>query len=211
METPQEENSTRLSADPELRRVERGMRLSLQPSAVQLECAGYSWCPAGSVLQCDLCFLGRDPVLTRLPLMPLAFGNLCESSCCCSCSMCNLAGGTPCVCLKGFLLGHRASCSWWCHVLMLWGIALLRWCAKRVCMFCYFFSPVSLERQEFPPVSWVCAARCLQLAICTGPVSQAEFVTVVGVICEIMSSLWCSESLQLCWQHLISPPCTFTG
>lgn len=177
METPQEENFTRLSADPELRRVERGMRLSLQPSAVQLECAGYSWCPAGSVLQCDLCFLGRDPVLTRLPLMPLAFGNLCESSCCCSCSMCNLAGGTPCMCLKGFLLGHRASCFWWCHVLMLWGIALRRWYAKRVCMFCYFF---------LPSVSWKTRIPACVLSLCCTMFAAGNLhrTCITGRICD---------------------------
>lgn len=105
--------------------------------------------------------------------------------------MCSLVGGILCMCLKGFLLGpKRVAFS-----------GVMSWCCEESlhcsggelnqCVFVFFFVfLVSLERQNFLPVSWVCAAQCLQLAICTGPISLAEFTSVVGDSIDFMYRTW---------------------
>lgn len=116
--------------------------------------------------------------------------------------------GALCMCLKCFLVGHKANCFKWCNALVLWGItALLRQYARVYIYIYVFFFPQCLWKGE-DYCLFVCVlhnnlseAHCIMYRICNCSWGMYWFCVLY---CS--STLWGSGSLQLWWELLSSSP-----
>lgn len=157
---------------PGWERVRGELGWARQPSTVPLERAGCCGCPVSAACQRALRFPGGTAVLSKLPLMALAVGNLSKSACCRSCSTCCFAAVARlelCACVWNVSCWGTKQTAFGGVVPRLCGESLRCWgggLEECVCIFFYFFFLAVSWKTRVPAcVSRVCCiTTCLSAA-----------------------------------------------